>query len=432
VGKTITEKILSRASGSDAKADDMVWAKVDTLMTHDPTTPGVVGTFRKHFGAQAKVWDAERHVMIPDHFVFTTNPQANANVQFMREFAREQGHTYFYDVGTPAYKGVCHIALAEGGHDRPGEVLVGTDSHTTSAGAFGTFAIGVGNTDAAFVLGTGEIFLRVPQTIRVEFRGRKPAYLQAKDLILRVIADLTMDGATYMAMEFGGEALAQLSLEERMTLCNMVAECGAKNGVMVPDEETLDYVRRRTDKPFEVVEPDAGAVYARTLVYDLDAMVPQVAKPYSPDKVDLIGDVRGVTIGRAYIGSCTGGKLEDFRAAATVLRGQRVAIETFAVPATREIYQNLFRERIEGESLHDILQGAGVFVSPEPGCAACCGGPADTFGRINEPMSVISTTNRNFPGRMGHKDAQVYLASPLTVAATAVRGTIADPREFVD
>ncbi|GAA4329271.1 aconitase/3-isopropylmalate dehydratase large subunit family protein [Pigmentiphaga soli] len=431
--QTLSQKILARAAGrAHADIGDLLWAKVDVLMSNDPCMPGVAGIFKREFGAAAKVWDAGRFVMIPDHFIYTADPLANRNVRLMREFAAEQGIRHFYDVGTPGYRGVCHVALAEGGHDRPGEVLLGTDSHTVTAGAFGTFAIGVGNTDAAFALGTGTLPLKVPDTIRVELHGRMPPAVMAKDVILEVIGRLGVAGATYMALEFGGEAVDAMTVEERMTLCNMVVECGAKNGIMAPNAATLDYLRARTDVGFDALEPDRGAAYARVLEIDVGALRPRVARPHAPDNVedaDRLGDVR---LDRAYIGSCTGGKLEDFVAAARVLRGRQVAVPTFAVPATKEVLHGVITTRIDGESVYEILTGAGVSLSSEPSCAACCGGPADTFGRVDAPQAVISTTNRNFVGRMGHKQARIYLASPYTVAASAIAGRIADARPYFE
>lgn len=409
---------------------EIVWAKVDILMSHDPCTPGVASVFKKEFGAQAKVWDAGRFIMIPDHFVYSADPQANQNIRVMREFAKEQNITHFYDVGTPQYKGVCHIGLAEGGHTRPGEVLLGTDSHTVTAGAFGCFAIGLGITDAAYALGTGEIPLKVPTTIRVNYHGILPTHAQAKDLILALLAELTVEGATYEAIEFGGCVIDALSVEERMTICNMVVECGAKNGIMVPNQATLDYLAARTDVPFSLVTADADAVYSRVVDFDVTGMQPQVAKPHSPDNVVAIDTLKNVAISQAYIGSCTGGKLADFIAAAQVMKGRKVTIPTFAVPATKEVFHHLITTQIGGVSVYQILTDAGVQLSSEAGCAACCGGPPDTFGRVHQPISVIATTNRNFVGRMGHKRASIYLASPYAVAAAAITGMITNPAEL--
>ncbi|MGE3805295.1 MAG: aconitase/3-isopropylmalate dehydratase large subunit family protein [Gemmataceae bacterium] len=428
---TMTEKILARAAGKDSVVPgDNIWASVDVLMTHDVCGPGTIGVFKENFGKDAKVFDRSKVVIIPDHYIFTADAMANRNVDTLRAFAAEQDLTYFYDVGTPKYKGVCHIALPEEGHTRPGEVLLGTDSHTCTAGAFGEFATGIGNTDAGFVMGTGKLWLRVPETMRFVFTGKLPPYLMAKDLILAVIGDIGCDGATYRAMEFDGEAVYALNIEERMTLCNMVIEAGGKNGVIAPDQVTLDYVNARNagKRPYTVVKPDAAAKYCFERVYDVAKLEPVVARPHSPDNKAYVTELRGTKIDRAYIGSCTGGKMTDFRAAAQILLNKKVGVDTFVVPATSEIAAGLKKEKLDGHTLEDVFLAAGAKIG-EPSCAACLGGPSDTFGRLNKPMSCISTTNRNFPGRMGHKQAEVYLASPLTVAASALSGEISDPRD---
>lgn len=428
---TLTEKVLARAAGRDqVQPGDNVWINVDVLMTHDVCGPGTIGIFKQHFGQNARVWDREKVVIIPDHYIFTADKMANRNVDVLRQFAAEQDLKYFYDVGTPKYKGVCHIALPEEGHTRPGEVLLGTDSHTCTAGAFGGFATGIGNTDAGFVMGTGKLWVKAPETMRFIFHGQLPPYLMAKDLILAVIGDIGCDGATYRAMEFDGDGVYALNIEERMTLCNMVIEAGGKNGVIAPDQVTLDYVNARNagKKPYTVVKSDAGARYCYEKVYDVTKLEPVIAKPHSPDNRAFVSDIKGTKLDRAYIGSCTGGKMTDFRAAAKILRGKSVRIDTFVVPATSEIAEGLKREKLNGQSLEDVFLSAGAKIG-QPSCAACLGGPSDTFGRLNQPLSCISTTNRNFPGRMGHKEAKVYLASPLTVAASAISGTISDPRE---
>jgi 3-isopropylmalate/(R)-2-methylmalate dehydratase large subunit len=431
---TLTEKILARHASRDAVSPgDNVWVDVDVLMTHDVCGPGTIGIFKQHFGKDARVWDREKVVVIPDHYIFTADGMANRNVDVLREFAAEQKLPHFYDVGTERYKGVCHIALPEEGHTRPGEVLFGTDSHTCTAGAFGEFATGIGNTDAGFILGTGKLWVKVPPTMRFVFEGKLPPYIMAKDLILAVIGDIGCDGATYGAMEFDGDGVYALNIEERMTLCNMVIEAGGKNGVIAPDQVTLDYVdsRNKTKKPYAVVESDPGAKFEVEKVYDVRKLQPVVAKPHSPDNKAFVSEVNGTKLDRAYIGSCTGGKLTDFRAAASILKGKTVRIDTFVVPATSEVAAGLKSERLNGQSLEEVFLSAGAKVGP-PSCAACLGGPSDTFGRLNHAISCISTTNRNFPGRMGHKEAQVYLASPLTVAASALRGEITDPREYIE
>lgn len=429
---TLTEKILARHASRDSVAPgDNIWIDVDVLMTHDVCGPGTIGIFKAHFGReQAKVWDKHKVVIIPDHYIFTADAMANRNVDVLRQFAAQQELPYFYDVGTARYKGVCHIALPEEGHTRPGEVLLGTDSHTCTAGAFGEFATGIGNTDAGFVMGTGKLWVKVPPTMRFVFHGQLPPYLMAKDLILAVIGDIGCDGATYRAMEFDGDGVYALNIEERMTLCNMVIEAGGKNGVIAPDQVTLDYVnaRNQDQKPYTPVFSDKDARFDFEKVYDVTKLEPVIAKPHSPDNRAFVSEIKGTKLDRAYIGSCTGGKLTDFRAAAGILKGKSVRIDTFVVPATSEIAAGLKTEKINGQSLEEVFLSAGAKIG-EPSCAACLGGPSDTFGRLNAPIKCISTTNRNFPGRMGHKEAQVFLASPLTVAASAVSGVITDPRD---
>src|SRR5882724_9938375 len=327
---TMTEKILARhADRSQVVPGDNIWVDADILMTHDVCGPGTIGVFKHHFGKDAKVWDREKVVIIPDHYIFTDDKMANRNVDTLRQFVAEQNLPYYYDVGTDRYKGVCHIALPEEGHTRPGEVLFGTDSHTCTAGAFGEFATGIGNTDAGFVMGTGKLWVKVPPTMRFVFHGELPPYLMAKDLILAVIGDIGCDGATYQAMEFDGDGVFALNIEERMTLCNMVIEAGGKNGVIAPDQVTFDYVNQRNKgkKPYTAVYTDPGAKFVFEKVYDVTKLEPVIAKPHSPDNRAFVSEVKGQKLDRAYIGSCTGGKLTDFRAAAQILKGRSVKID---------------------------------------------------------------------------------------------------------
>ncbi len=428
---TLTEKILARhARKTEVEPGENIWVDVDVLMTHDVCGPGTIGIFKQHFGKNAKVWDREKVVIIPDHYIFTADEKAHRNVDILREFVKEQNLPYYYDVGGEKYKGVCHIALPEEGHTRPGEVLFGTDSHTCTAGAFGEFATGIGNTDAGFILGTGKLWVKVPPTMRFVFKGKLPPYLMAKDLILWVIGDIGVDGAVYRAMEFAGDGVQSLNIEERMTLCNMVIEAGGKNGVIEPDDVTIRFVKGKTKKPFEVVKNDPGARYHSERVYECSELEPVVAKPHSPDNRALVREVEGTKVDRAYIGSCTGGKITDFIAAAKILKGRQVKVDTFIVPATTEVARRLDEETIGGETLRQIFVKAGAHLG-DASCAACLGGPKDTFGRLNEALVCISSTNRNFPGRMGSREAQVYLASPYTVAASAAEGKITDPRKFL-
>lgn len=439
MGMTMTEKIVARAAGrSHVTPGENVWVDVDLLMTHDVCGPGTIGVFKKEFGASAKVWDKEKIVLIPDHYIFTADERANRNVDILRDFAHEQEIKYFYDItdranfkANPDYKGVCHIALAQEGHTRPGEILFGTDSHTCNAGAFGQFATGIGNTDAAFIMGTGKLLIKVPATMRFILDGEMPSYLTAKDLILQIIGDISVAGANYRTMEFAGEAIAKMTMEERMTLCNMVIEAGGKNGVIAPDQTTFDYVQARTSKPFAAVYTDEDAQFYSVHRYDVSKLEPVVAKPHSPDNRDLAGNCRDVKIDRVYIGSCTGGKITDFVNAAQILKGKQVQVPTYIVPATQKVYEDLFTQKYEGQTISEILLQAGCIEPAAPSCAACLGGPKDTFGRMNSAEICVSTTNRNFPGRMGEKTAQIYLASPYTAAASALTGYVTDPREFI-
>ena len=431
MGMTITEKILAKSAGREfVTPGENVWLNVDVLMTHDVCGPPTIEIWKSEFGNDAKIWDKDKLVILPDHYIFTANKQANRNVEIVREFASKLNLKNYYDPYSDNYKGVCHVALAEEGFDLPGKVLFGTDSHTCTAGAFGMFATGVGNTDAAFILGTGKIWEKVPESIKFIFNGKMPSYLTAKDLILQILGDITTDGATYCAMEFTGEAVSDLSMEERMTLTNMAIEAGGMNGIIAADEKTIKYVKSKTDKSFELFYSDDDANYKAIYTYDVTKIEPLVAKPHSPDNKGTVKEVSGTKLTKCYIGSCTGGKITDFRFAAKVLKGKTVSVPTFIVPATTNTYNQLKTEKYEGEYLFDVFEGAGCFISL-PSCAACLGGPEDTFGRATENEVVISTTNRNFPGRMGSKKSSVYLASPLTVAASALTGVITDVRSVM-
>ena len=448
MGMTITQKILARHAGRDAVVPcENVWCDVDVLMSNDVIAPQMIGVFEEQFGEDADVWDPEKIVLIPDHYIFTADPKAHRNVEIMRDFARRKGIRSHYnadflpaglegmpqpyaDPGSTAYMGVCHVTLPQKGHTRPGELLLGTDSHTCTHGAFGEFATGVGSTDGAFVLRTGKLWLKVPESMKFTFEAQMPPYLMAKDLILHVIGEIGVDGATYRAMEFDGTAITGLNMDERCTICNMAIEAGGKNGVIAPDDVTLEYVRPRTDKPFEVVTSDADAEYCASYTFDVTKIEPTVACPHSPGNRATVRSLAGEALNRAYIGSCTGGKTTDFIAAAKILAGREVKIETFIVPATVEVDADLDCKKVNGQTLREVFISAGCKIGPAS-CAACLGGPQDTFGRTNEPISVISTTNRNFPGRMGHKEAKVYLASPLTAAASAAAGRFADPRDYL-
>ena len=432
MGQTITEKILARAAGQEeVRPGENVWVKADILLTHDVCGPGTIGVFKREFGEDATVWDKDKIVIIPDHYIFTADEKARRNVDVLREFVAEQSLPHYYDVNTPDYRGVCHVALPQEGFVRPGEVIFGTDSHTCTHGALGAFATGIGNTDAGFVMGTGKLLLKVPETIRFELKGEKPDYITGKDIILHIIGDIGVDGATYCAMEFTGDTIQGLSVEERMTVCNMAVEAGAKNGIIEPNEEVLEYVRTRGDHPFEPVYGDDNAAPAGTIHYDIASFEPSVADPHLPSNRARAHERSDVEIDRVYIGSCTGGKLSDFIMAARILKGQQVQVDTFLVPATSEVAEGLMTHAVDGKPLVEIFAEAGCRDIAPPSCAACLGGPEDTFGRTTGNEVVVSTTNRNFLGRMGSKNSRIYLASPLTAAASAIKGKITDPREFM-
>lgn len=454
---TLTEKILARAAGkARVQAGENVWVRADILMTHDVCGPGTIGVFKREFGPNARVWDPNRIVIIPDHYIFTADSRSNRNVDILRQFVREQGIRYFYDViddpdghwvYDPSrgplkrqygsrYAGVCHTALPQKGHTRPGEILFGTDSHTCMAGAFNQFATGIGNTDAGFVMGTGKLLLKVPETMHFRLEGRLQPGVMAKDVILHIIGEIGFDGATYRAMQFDGEGARALSMDDRMTIANMAIEAGGKNGIFEFDEKTREYVGYRTrlngtETRYEPVERDRDEKFIYELVVDLSRLEPIVACHPDPAQRRLAKELGNIRLDRAYIGSCTGGKTSDFLAFAQILRGRQVKIDTFGVPATPEIVHELQTTRWDGKSVWDILVEAGVQMTENASCAACLGGPVDTFGRLNTPMKCISATNRNFPGRMGHRESQVFLASPMTVAASALTGRITDPREFL-
>ncbi|KAF2314065.1 hypothetical protein GH714_021830 [Hevea brasiliensis] len=498
IAMTMTEKILARASEKpQLSPGENVWVNVDTLMTHDVCGPGSIGIFKREFGDNAKVWDREKIVIIPDHYIFTTDERANRNVDILRDFCLEQNIKYFYDIKdlsnfkvNPDYKGVCHVALAQEGHCRPGEVLLGTDSHTCTAGAFGQFATGIGNTDAGFVLGTGKLLLKVPPTLRFVMDGEMPDYLLAKDLILQIIGEISVSGATYKSMEFVGTTVESLNMEERMTLCSMVVEAGGRMGLSLliallsstlrirhlcpmnqfiviskqgfqmcfglmiailfsPSVYEIDRLRLLLYSLLVETTRREAVGFALVVIYvflasrflseyrlDISKLEPLVAKPHSPDNRALARECKDVKIDRVYIGSCTGGKTEDFMAAAKVFlaSGKKVKVPTFLVPATQKVWMDVYSLPVPGsggKTCSQIFEEAGCDTPASPTCGACLGGPKDTYARMNEPMVCVSTTNRNFPGRMGHKEGQIYLASPYTAAASALTGYVTDPREFL-
>ena len=454
---TLTEKLLARASGKAHVAPgENVWVQTDVLLTHDVCGPGTIGVFKREFGKNAKVWDKNKIVIIPDHYIFTADSLSNRNVDILRAFVQEQGLPYFYDVIDDPnghwifdssrgqlkrqfgerYAGVCHTALPAKGHTRPGEVLFGTDSHTCMAGAFNMFATGIGNTDAGFIMGTGKLLIKVPATMRFYLEGKLPKGVMAKDVVLHVIGEIGSDGATYRALQYEGPGVHEMTMDDRMTIANMAIEAGGKNGIFPADEKTFAYVDERTKRngtksDYTPVEVDKDQSFVYDDVVDLSKLEPTVAQHPDPGHRALAKELGKINLDRAYIGSCTGGKTSDFLAFAEILKGRSVKIDTFGVPATPDVVFELQTMKMGDETVWNLLQSAGVQMTENASCAACLGGPVDTFGRMNKPLNCISATNRNFPGRMGHKESKVFLASPYTVAASALTGHITDPREYL-
>lgn len=422
---TITEKILARASGrSSVTPGDVIFAKVDKVMMHDVSGPGVIkvfGDWEKKGKRLERIWDADRVWVTEDHFVPAADRVSAENVITLTNWTAKYGIKKHFKYGLGQY-GICHTLSHEEAMVLPGEVYVGGDSHTNTTGALGAFAAGLGHTDVAYVLMNGQIWFKVPETILLKLEGHKPDYVMAKDIILNIIGGIGTDGANYKAMQFSGEVLRkELQMEERLTLTNMTTEAGAKNGIIEPDEVTYSYLRERTESSYTPVLGDDDASYSEVLKYEIGEMEPTVAKPFSPENIASARDLQGTEINKAYIGSCTGAKLEDLRQAAKCLKGKKVRVRTEVLPAAQSIYMKAMRE-----GLIATFMEAGAVVGP-PTCGACCGAH---MGVLGKDEICISTTNRNFPGRMGHVESRTYLASPLVVAASAITGKITDPRDM--
>jgi len=417
----IAEKILAHASGrEEVKPGEIVQPKVDMAMVNEITGPLAIQAFKK-IGVP-KVWDNSRIVLIQDHQVPADTVKSAELHRIMRQFAEEQEIKFLYDIG---FGGVCHQIMVEKGHALPGELIVGADSHTCTYGALGAFATGIGSTEMAAVFATGEIWLRVPSTIRVNATGSFKRHVTPKDLILYVIGKIGAAGATYKAVEFTGPTISRISIGGRMTLCNMTVEMGAKTGLINPDEVTLNYVKRRTERSFRVLKSDPDAKYERTLEVDVDRLEPQVACPHAVDNVKPVKSVEGIEINQAFLGSCTNGRLEDLEAAAEILKGKKISkgVRMIVTPASQGIYLQALRS-----GLLEIFVEAGALVT-NPTCGACFGGH---MGLLAPGEVCISSSNRNFVGRMGSPEAEIYLASPVTVAASALAGKIVDPVGYLE
>jgi len=417
---TITEKILARAGGKDKVCPgELVSAKIDLVMCHDVTAPAAVSMLKAK--GIDKVFDAEKIVVTPDHFQPAKDIKSAELHKRLDDWVREKGIKHYYPVGRA---GVCHALLPEQGHIRPGEVIVAGDSHTCTYGAFAVFSTGIGSTDLAAVIATGELWFKVPASMKIVLDGSLPAGVYSKDVILAVIKKTGVDGALYKAMEFVGPALGEMSMEARMTITNMVIEAGAKNGVIGFDETTKKYLKEHLkDKAdYTVYESDADAEYESVVEIDCSKLEPMVALPHLPSNGKPISECAGLVMDQAYIGSCTNGRIEDLRIAAGILKGKKVAIRTIVVPATPVIWKQAM-----DEGLFKIFYDAGCVISA-PTCGACLGG---FMGILAEGEKCVSTTNRNFVGRMGHPKSEVYLSSPATAAASAVEGKLTDPRTYM-
>ncbi len=418
-GLTISEKILAVHSGVDSvKAGEIVKARIDACMINDAT--GVLAVRALRDMGKKRVWDANRVIVVLDHVSPACTIQSAQVHKELRVFSREQGISRHFDVG----EGVCHQLVPECGLARPGDLVVGADSHTCTYGAFGAFATGVGSTDAGAALAFGKLWFKVPETIRVDVTGRMPDYITSKDVFLRVAKLLGVDGATYTSLEFKGEAVADMSISSRMTLCNMAIEVGGKAGICEPDEKTFAWLGEKMGMENTPIKADEDAVYKLGIEVRVSELEPQVACPHNVDNVKPIHDVEHVKVDQVFLGSCTNGRLEDLEMAYRILKGRKIApgVRMLVVPASRQVYFEA-----EGKGILRGLMEAGAVVS-NPSCAACFGG---SIGLLAPGEVGLATSNRNFRGRQGSPESEVYLSSPLVAAASALTGHITDPREVL-
>ena len=426
LGMTITEKILARASDKSSVAPgEAVFARIDKVMMHDVSGPGVIKVFsewEKKGKKLERIWNPDKVWITEDHFVPSADKVSADNIIALSNWTMKYGVKRHFKYGLGQY-GICHTLSHEEALVLPGEVYVGGDSHTNTTGAMGAFAAGLGHTDIAYTLMHGKIWFRVPETIIFNLIGKKPDYIMAKDIILKIIGDIGTDGANYKSMQFSGDTIKQMEMDDRLTLTNMTTEAGAKNGIIEPDAITDEYLCNRTNAEYSHVLGDVDAEFSESHTYEIDKLEPIVARPFSPGNIAAVREMQGVEIDKAYIGSCTGAKLHDLRSAAKLLKGKKVKTRTEVLPAAQSIYIQAIREGL----INTFLE-AGAVVGP-PTCGACCGAHMGVLGK-NE--ICVSTTNRNFPGRMGDIESKTYLASPIVVAASAVTGKITDPRDLVN
>ncbi|MCD8222442.1 MAG: 3-isopropylmalate dehydratase large subunit [Clostridiales bacterium] len=411
MGQTIIEKIIAHNIGADeVKPGQIVTVQVDRVMVDDIMMPFIVGKFEE-MGFD-RVWDPDKVVMIYDHLVPASQQDDTRHYKVGDAFASKYGLTHVH-----RSDGICHQLMTEAGYVKPGDVVFGTDSHTTTYGCVGAFSTGIGYTEMAAILGTGTLWVKVPETIRVEINGRLPEGVMSKDVILRIIGDLRADGATYCSLEFTGDTIREMSVASRMTMANMAIEAGAKCAMFTPDEKTAAYCEMELNDFQKSLVGDADAGYIRTLTYQAENFVPVMACPSQVDQIRDVSELEGTPIDQVFIGSCTNGRLEDLRAAANVLRGKKVApfVKLIVTPASRKVY----REALE-EGILETLAESGAMIT-HAGCGLCCG---RTGGILSDYETVVATNNRNFLGRMGTSKVQIYLASPATAAACAVAGKI--------
>jgi 3-isopropylmalate/(R)-2-methylmalate dehydratase large subunit len=421
----ITEKILARASGKDnLEPGDVIFANVDKIMLHDVSGPGVIKTFEKlekdGVVKVDKLFDPSMVWVAEDHFVPSVDKISAESIVKLSKFTKKFGITKHFKYGLGQY-GICHTLSHEEGLVSPGELYIGGDSHTNTTGALGAFACGLGHTDVAYVLLNGNLWFKVPETLYFKINGKLPEHVMAKDLILKIIGDITTEGGAGYAMQFGGNGISDMSVESRLTLTNMTTEAGAKNGIIEPDQKVFDYLSERGVTEYDAVYDDDDAQYKKTYEYDVTELEPLVAKPFSPQNVSVVQETTGIELDKSYIGSCTGAKYEDLEAVAKILKGKKVKIRTEILPAAISIYK-----KATENGLTQIFIDAGAVVGP-PTCGACCGAH---MGVLAKDEVCVSTTNRNFPGRMGHVESKTYLTSPLVAAASAVTGKLTDPRDL--
>ena len=417
---TITEKIIAAHAGRESvRPGDFVYADVDIALGNDITAPIAIKELEA--AGIETVWDRERVVLVPDHFTPNKDIASAEQAKVLRDFARAQNVTHYWEVGRV---GIEHALLPEQGVVGPGDLIIGADSHTCTYGALGAFATGVGSTDLAAVMATGKVWLRVPESMRFVLTGERGRWISGKDLILHTIGEIGVSGALYRAMEFTGPVIESLPMDDRLSMCNMAVEAGAKNGVVTPDAVTCDYVKGRLQRDAVYYESDAGAEYVETLEWDISGLEPVVACPNLPENTRPVSELADVHLDQVVIGSCTNGRLSDLEVAAGILRGRVVAegLRCLIFPATPTIE----REALERGWLA-VFMDAGAVVSP-PTCGPCLGGH---MGVLAGGEVALATTNRNFTGRMGHPESQVYLSSPAVAAASAVTGRITHPDEVV-